>query len=80
MIPYYRGARGNPLVFPSALIEKMRSAGRNAACRGFIDCNPQLTRHYEAFNDHFIIDVDTLDDLAALERKLRPPSLKHEVI
>lgn len=73
MIPYFRGTRGNPVVFPSALIEKMRLAGRNAACRNFIDRNPQLTLQYEASNDHFVIDIDTAEDLAALERRLLPP-------
>jgi len=71
MVPYFRGARGNPVVFPAALIAEMRSQGRNAACRNFIDRNPQLTQHFEAENDHFVIDIDTPDDLAAAEGRLR---------
>jgi len=75
-VPYFHGARGNPVAFPAALIEEMRSQGRNAACRNFIDSNPQLTQRFEAENDRFVIDIDTPDDLAALEGRLRaiPPS------
>jgi molybdenum cofactor cytidylyltransferase len=75
MIPYFRGVRGNPVVFPSALIEKMRLAGRNVACRNFIDRNPQLTLQYESPNDHFVIDIDTAEDLAAMEGRLLLPPL-----
>jgi molybdenum cofactor cytidylyltransferase len=75
IVPYFRGARGNPVVFPSTLIEKMRPAGRNVACRSFIDHNPQLTQQYEASNDHFVIDIDTAEDLAAFEGRLLLPPL-----
>ncbi len=69
LVPYYRGQRGNPVIFPSALIAEMRAAGRNAACRKFIDDNPNLTYRYEAENDHTAIDIDTPEDLLAFERK-----------
>ncbi len=65
LVPYFRGNRGNPVVFPARLIAEMRAAGRNAACRSFIDNNPQLTECYEADHDRFIIDIDTPDDLAS---------------
>ncbi len=67
LVPYYLGRRGNPVVFPASLIAEIRTSGRNAACRSFIDSNPQLTRRYEAANDHFVIDIDTPEDLAAFE-------------
>jgi molybdenum cofactor cytidylyltransferase len=71
LIPYYKGSRGNPVLFPASLIADMRAQGRNAACRNFIDNNPRLTARYEAANDHFVTDIDTPDDLAAFEMGLR---------
>jgi molybdenum cofactor cytidylyltransferase len=63
LIPFYNGQRGNPVLFPATIIAAIRAGGRNAAVRKFIDANPQLTRHFEAASDHFIIDIDTPDDL-----------------
>jgi molybdenum cofactor cytidylyltransferase len=69
VVPYHGEQRGNPVVFPAALIAKMQAAGRNAAGRAFIDKNPQLTLRYPAASDRFMIDIDTPDDLAAFESK-----------
>jgi molybdenum cofactor cytidylyltransferase len=63
LIPFHQGQRGNPVLFPAAIIAEIRASGRNAACRKFIDANPHLTRHYEAASDHFTIDIDTPEDL-----------------
>lgn len=71
LVPYRRGRRGNPVIFPASLIEDMRGQGRNAACRSFIDNNPQLVYRYEAPNEHTVIDIDTPDDVAAFEKRLR---------
>jgi molybdenum cofactor cytidylyltransferase len=67
VVPYYEDRRGNPVVFPAALIADMQAAGRQAAVRAFIDQNPQLTLRYAAATDRFTIDIDTPDDLAAFE-------------
>ncbi len=67
IVPYFGDNRGNPVVFPASLIEEMRAAGRNAACRSFIDSNPHLTERYEAGHNRFTIDIDTPDDLALFE-------------
>ncbi len=67
LIPYFNGRRGNPAVFPATLIAEMRALGLNAVSRDFIDRNPHLTRAYDAPNDHFVIDIDTPEDLAAFE-------------
>jgi molybdenum cofactor cytidylyltransferase len=69
LIPYYKEQRGNPVVFPSSLLARMRAEGRNAACRAFIDRHPELTMRYYAPNDHFVIDIDTPIDLAAFEAR-----------
>ena len=71
LVPYYQDRRGNPVIFPAGLIEDMRSRGRNAAPRSFIDANPELVYRYEAPNDHTVIDIDTPDDVIAFERRLQ---------
>jgi molybdenum cofactor cytidylyltransferase len=66
IIPCYKGQRGNPVVFPAAIIARIVASGPHAVCRSFIDDNPQLVRRYEAANDHVLIDIDAPDDLVAL--------------
>jgi molybdenum cofactor cytidylyltransferase len=70
LIPYYRGERGNPVVFPPEIIAKIRAGGPDLTARKFIDSNPQLTRCYEAANDHFVIDIDTPEDLERFRAKM----------
>jgi molybdenum cofactor cytidylyltransferase len=71
-VPFYRGHRGNPVVFPGSLVAEMRAAGKNAVSRAFIDSNPQLIEQYEAEHDRFIIDIDTPEDLASFGEKNEP--------
>jgi molybdenum cofactor cytidylyltransferase len=71
LVPYHQGRRGNPVIFPATLIEEMRGQGRNAACRSFIDNNPDLVYRFEAPNDHTVIDIDTPDDVIAFETRSR---------
>ncbi len=70
LIPYYRGERGNPVVFPPEIIAKIRARGPELTARKFIDDNPQLTRRYDAANDHFVIDIDTPKDLERFRAKM----------
>jgi molybdenum cofactor cytidylyltransferase len=72
LIPFHKGQRGNPVLFPANIIAEIRASGRNAACRKFVDANPQLTRHFEAANDHFVIDIDTPDDLRSFTDRRLP--------
>jgi molybdenum cofactor cytidylyltransferase len=69
LIPFHDGQRGNPVVFPPQIIADIRASGRAIACREFIDANPQLTRRYEAPNDHFTVDIDTPEDLQAFTNR-----------
>ena len=71
LIPFHNGQRGDPVLFPADIIAEIRAGGHNAACRKFIDANPLLTRHYEAASDHFIIDIDTPDDLRSFTDRRR---------
>lgn len=70
LIPFFRGARGNPVAFPAALLAEGRAQGIEVASRGFIDSHPDLTTRYEAPNDHFVTDIDTPEDLARFQNRM----------
>jgi molybdenum cofactor cytidylyltransferase len=69
LIPFFRGERGNPVAFPARLIGEGRARGVEVASRGFIDSHPELVARYEAPNDHFVIDIDTPDDLTRFQSR-----------
>ena len=71
LVPYCRGERGNPVVFPAGLVAEMRAAGHDAVSRAFIDGHPELTERFEAGHDRFNFDIDTPDSLALFERGLK---------
>jgi CTP:molybdopterin cytidylyltransferase MocA len=63
MLPYWQGQRGNPAIFS----ERVRQSG---APRAWIDAHPHQVLHFAAPNDHYVVDLDTPDDLAALQARL----------
>jgi len=67
--PVVQEQRGNPVVFSSALIETMLRSGNDADFRRYIDANPEVVHRYETSNEHFIIDLDTAEDIAAFEQR-----------
>ncbi len=77
LVPYFQGQRGNPIVIPPHLLDRMRASGANVACRGFIRDNPHLAGRYEASHGRFVIDIDTPGDLASFEERSMPGSLSH---
>jgi molybdenum cofactor cytidylyltransferase len=67
LIPYHRGARANPAVFPPGIVREIVAAGPGADCRSFVDANPSRTLRHEAPNSHFVTDLDTPEDLRLFE-------------
>lgn len=67
--PEVNGQRGNPVVFSGDIIASMLESGKNIGCRKFIDANPALVHKLETLNDRFIVDLDTLADIAAFEKR-----------
>lgn len=61
-VPYVGSQRGNPIIFPSALIRKMREQGKTIGCRKFIQNNPEHIHKFSVPNDAFITDLDTPQD------------------
>jgi len=69
LIPMVQGQRGNPIIFSSVVIEQMLADDKNMYCRKFIDQNPELVRYFETTNDHFMVDIDTLEDIENFNQK-----------
>ncbi len=66
--PEVNGERGNPVAFSGALIRSMLASGR-LGLRKFIDEHPQRVHRYLTANDHFVVDLDTPQDIDALQRR-----------
>ena len=67
--PEVKGQRGNPVVFSGEVIAELLATNQKIGCRKFIDDNPVLVHKYLTDNDRFILDIDTLEDLDAFEKR-----------
>ena len=69
LYPVVQGQRGNPVVFSGEVIAIMLRSGNEADFRRYIDEHPAVVYRYETPNEHFIIDLDTAEDIAAFEQR-----------
>ena len=69
LYPVVQEQRGNPVVFSSALIATMLHSANDTDFRRYIDDHPAVVHRYQTPNEHFIIDLDTAEDVAAFERR-----------
>jgi CTP:molybdopterin cytidylyltransferase MocA len=69
LYPVVQGQRGNPVVFSGEVIATMLRSGDDADFRRYIDEHPALVYRYETPNAHFVIDLDTAEDIAAFEQR-----------
>lgn len=66
MVPYWGQKRGNPVMFPNSIIQRLRGEGKTPACRKFIDSHPNMVTRFPASTVHFIADIDTQQDAKRL--------------
>lgn len=66
LVPVFEGRRGNPVIVDAAMRAPILDAGPGVGARGYLAAHPALVRRVEAPNDHFVVDIDTVDDLASL--------------
>ena len=66
LMPVFEGRRGNPVIVDAAMRAPILQAGPDVGARGYLASHPTLVRRVEAPNDHFVVDIDTVDDLAQL--------------
>jgi len=67
VVPLFEGRRGNPIVLAHEHRETILGAGRNLGCKHLVRRNPELVLGVEWANDHVVRDLDSEDDLRALE-------------
>lgn len=83
IVPVVNGQRGNPIVLSGKAIGDILAQGQNMYCRKYLDAHPELITFYETDNEHFVVDVDTSEDLQAFEGKwgysLELPELERAV-
>lgn len=66
MYPVVGGQRGNPVMMTSQAIRDFLTSSADMTCRKYIDTHPSDVYRYATQNDHFVFDLDTRQDLAAL--------------
>lgn len=69
LLPMVDGNRGNPVVIGRAALAQILESGKNMVCRKFMDENPEMVDVFQSDNQHFVMDVDSLDDLKKFEEK-----------
>jgi CTP:molybdopterin cytidylyltransferase MocA len=69
ILPTVKGQRGNPIVMSGKALNQILDSGQNMICRKFMDTHPELVEQLETENEHFIMDVDSLEDVDSFEKK-----------
>lgn len=69
VVPMVNGQRGNPIVLSEQAREQIMASGTNLGCRNLIERNPELVVVHETANTHFVTDLDTHEDVAALAQR-----------
>ena len=67
--PVVKGQRGNPVAISKDVVSLILAANENVTCRGFIQEHPELVDPYPTENEHFIVDIDTVDDLTSFKAR-----------
>ncbi|TSE21197.1 Nicotine blue oxidoreductase [Tepidimonas aquatica] len=70
LLPIVNGQRGNPIVLNQLALASILNSEANLACRHFVESHPELVQLYKTDNTRFITDLDTLDDVQALTRRM----------
>ncbi|MGH8829854.1 MAG: nucleotidyltransferase family protein [Polaromonas sp.] len=69
-VPFFKGVRGNPILFSASHVAEVASGRTNVGCRKLIENNPDLVSMIEVQNDHFVLDMDTPEDYERVVRRL----------
>ena len=70
VVPRVKGERGNPIIIDWSAREEILEGGANLGCRQLIDRHPDRVATFESENDHYIVDLDTMEDMSVLESRL----------
>ncbi len=67
--PIVKGQRGNPVAISKDIVSLILAADSSVTCKGFIQDHPELVDPYLTDNEHFAVDIDTFEDLAAFKAR-----------
>ncbi|MGB7596613.1 MAG: nucleotidyltransferase family protein [Gallionella sp.] len=70
VIPRVQGQRGNPVIFDWNVRNEILASQKNLGCRNYIDKNPEMVSPFDTDNDHYVVDLDTPEDIEKLQRRL----------
>lgn len=69
VLPEVHEQRGNPVCFSAELIYSMLASTEKISFRNYIDQNPQFVHKHMTTNEHFVIDLDTNEDVIQFEKR-----------
>jgi molybdenum cofactor cytidylyltransferase len=69
VLPEVHEQRGNPVCFSAELIYSMLASPQKISFRNYIDQNPDYVHKHLTTNVHFVIDLDTNEDVIQFEKR-----------
>lgn len=69
VLPEVHEQRGNPVCFSAELIYGMLSSPQKISFRNYIDQNLDYVHRHLTTNEHFVIDLDTHEDVKQFEKR-----------
>lgn len=70
VVPYYKGKRGNPVLFESMLLPEIMKLTGDAGARSIITSNPDKVFKVDIESNEIVTDIDTPEDLKLAEEFL----------
>lgn len=67
LYPVVNQQRGNPVVLTQPVMERVLASG--LTCREFIGAHPEQVHHFSTYCDHYIFDIDALEDLEKFRQR-----------
>jgi molybdenum cofactor cytidylyltransferase len=63
IVPYVRGARGNPIVINASVRSAVLKGDTYSGCRQWLDAHPDQVARMETDNHHYCVDIDSPEDI-----------------
>lgn len=70
VIPFRNGQRGNPVLVSAEVAREVAVEAAPDGLRGYLQRHPEQVHRFQVETDHYFVDLDTVDDLDALEARL----------
>lgn len=65
VVPTVNNLPGNPVVFNNTVREAILNRDDSFGCKQWQIANPDRAHHWQTTNEHYRLDIDSLDDIAA---------------